>query len=283
VITPSVVEISQPDGDVSEFRVDGTVSSTAIGGTGILISIVDNRLDPALGLGLTPEEDESVIATTDDAGILSVHFVDGTTRTVDLVEVGFDVPARNIYRTSWWFSEDGIDWTLQPYRSSHEFHRVLGTELGFYFVDHGTNTATVWFTSHGVSWKEIGVVEGDGLLVRSEGQAIFVSPEGAYTVSPDGLEEYAVENLPTHSFPWIADEGGILAVQLWNGEESELKLHYATPGQPFELEDLPPEMEAANLFGGSDPSHAAFGNRYLLLLWEDDFVPAFWTKDFPTS
>jgi len=284
VITPSVVTISQPDGDISELRIDGTVSSVAIGGTGILISVVDNRLDPALGLGLTPEEDESVIGTSDDAGILSVHFADGTTRTVDLVEVGLDPEARDMYKTSWWFSLDGVDWTLQPYRSSHELHRVLGTELGFYAIDYGdAHPATVWFTSDGVSWEEIGAVPEGGLLTRSGGNAIVTSPEWLYVLTPSGVTEYALEDLPPGTIPVVGGQDGVLAVQHWNGEELELKLSYAVPGQPFELEDIPPEMEAADSFGMYSPSYAAFGNRYLLLLLDDDLGPTFWIKDFPPN
>lgn len=275
-VTDSVVEVSQPDGDWSAFHIDGRINTAAIGGTGILISTVDNRLDPALGLGLTREEDESVIATTDDVGILYVEFADGTTRSVNLDEVGVD--REHIYMTSWWFSEDGIEWALQSDESSIDAE-ILGTAQGFYAVEG----SSIWFTSRGSSWQEIGTVTGEhGVLTRSGRGAVFASGEGLYLLNPEGIEEYVVEDLPTDSFPSAASEDGILAVQHWNGEV-ELKLFYAVPGKPFELEDVPPEMEAADVFGAYFPSYAAFGNRYLLLLFEEDFVPAFWTKDFPPN
>jgi hypothetical protein len=156
----------------------------------------------------------------------------------------------------------------------------LGTELGFYAIDG----STVWFTSHGVSWEEIGAVEGEGgRLTRSGGEAILIGPEHLYVLSPDGLTEYALDDLPALTGPVVGGEDGVVAVQHWNGEESELKLFYTTPGQPFELEDIPPDMESADEFGPFMPSHTVFGNRYLLLLFEDDFAPTFWTKDFPPN
>lgn len=278
VVTGSVVEVSQPDGSWSQFHIDGGITSAAIGGTGILISTVDNRLDPALGLDLTPEEDGSVVGTTDDAGILTVHFADGTTRTVDLVAAGFDEHAENIYRTRWWFTENGVDWTEQASSANLE-RRPLGTQTGFY----ATDDSAAWFTTTGDSWTRIGAVPEDGFLVRSGDRAVYASTEGSYVLSPDGLQEIPAQGLPANSYPLTAGEPGVLAAQFGSGEELETKLHYARRGQPFGLEDLPPEMEAANTWGFHMPTAAAVGNRYLVLLFEEDWVPAFWIRDFPTD
>jgi hypothetical protein len=269
--------VSQPGGDASSFRIDGDITSAAIGGTGILIATVDNRLDPMIIAGLTPEEEEKVATTSDEDGILTIEFTDGTVRSVNLDELGID--PEDIYRTSWWFSKDGIDWALQPNESNLDPWQVVATESGFYAIDG----STVWFTTNGVSWEEIGAVKGEGRLTRSGGEAILISPERLYLLRPDGLTEYALDDLPALTVPVVGGEDGVLAIRHWNGEESELKLFSAVPGQPFELEDIPPDMESANEFGFFMPSYTVFGNRYLLLLFEDDFVPSFWIEDFPPN
>jgi hypothetical protein len=151
--------------------------------------------------------------------------------------------------------------------------------LGFYAIDG----STVWFTTSGASWKAIGPIGVDGRLMRSGGEAIFVGPESLYAVTPDGLTEYTLELLPVLTALSAVGEDGVLAIQRWNEGESELKLFYATSGQPFELEDIPPEMEVANDLELFSPSYAAFGNRYILVLLQEDSVPMFWTKDFPTE
>jgi hypothetical protein len=272
VITPSFVNISRPDGDILEFRADdATVTSTVIGGTGILISTVDNRLDPALGLGLTPEEDDSVIGTTDDAGILSIHFADGSTKTVDLEAVGFDVHAGNIYKTNLWFSEDGLDWTLLPSRLGNGFGRAVGTEEGFY-IGGG-------FTSDGLSWEWIEdvKVEQYSRLTRSGGEAILFSDETLYILSPDGLTEYVLEDLPARTVPVAGDEDGVLAAQYWSTEDSKVTLLHAIPGQPFEF-----EMEYVSDALPVQDHYAVFDNRFLVLGFEDG-APSFWIKDFPPN
>jgi hypothetical protein len=126
-------------------------------------------------------------------------------------------------------------------------------------------------------------MERDGRLTRSGGKAIVIGPEALYILGPNGHTEYALEDLPALTIPKVGGEDRVLAVQHWNGEESELKLFGSIPGQPFELEDIPPDMESANEFGFFMPSYTVFGNRYLLLLFEDDFAPTFWVKDFPPN
>lgn len=72
------------------------------------------------------------------------------------------------------------------------------------------------------------------------------------------------------------------------GEESALvagkeldgttKLRYAEHGQPFQLEDLPPEMQAVKSEYG--PFGGVVANRYLLLIFDGDNKATFWIKDF---
>lgn len=277
VANPSFVEVSQPNGDVSRFRIDGNITDIAVGGQGILISTYDNSLDHDIILG-SISEDELGSSWVED-GILYGKFTDGTTRSVDLAAIGIDPD--DLDKTYWWFSENGVEWSQIPVDITFEVWGMVGTADGFY----AAGDSKAWFSPDGRSWEEIGSVNSEGSLTRTGGRPVWVTRNGFHFLDQDTGTEIQFNDLPENSQPWLIGEDSVLSMQFWNNEQeqAELKLAYAKYGQSFQPMTIPPEMAAASVFGAWMPSGGTVDNRYMLLLFEDDFVPTFWIMDIPTS
>jgi hypothetical protein len=66
---------------------------------------------------------------------------------------------------------------------------------------------------------------------------------------------------------------------VWGRElDGTPKLWYAEYGQPFQLDDLPPEMQALESDYG--PYGGVVDNRYLLLIFDAKGNPTYWLKDY---
>jgi hypothetical protein len=281
VADPSFIEVSQANGEFSSFRIDGDITAEAIGGKGILVATVDNRLDHEILLGLTPAEEEVGLSTSNvENGVLYATFNDGTARSVDLAEMGID--PEDLDKTSWWYSEDGAEWSPIPVNISFDVWNLIGTADGFYTV----GDSKVWYSPDGRSWETVMTVSGDAWLTLIGNRPVLNSDTGFTFLDEDQTVEIPVLEPPGGAIKWVQSETSALAVKFWDAESDDfqpVELWYAEHGHPFQPENLPAEMAAANVFGMWTPMGTAVDNRYLLLLFENDFEPTFWIKDLPVT
>jgi hypothetical protein len=281
VANPSFVEVSQPNGSVSSFSIDGGITAAGIGGTGTLVLSVDNTLDHMVILGLMPGEEEQLRSTRIEGGVLSGTFADGTSRSVVLAELGID--PEDIHKAYGWFSEDGTVWAPVAGEPPREIHQMIGSDDGFYAMSHGGPSSGLWFTENGDDWSRLGSVEADGVFARSGEDIIWVRSDGFQMLAPQGMRTGASwDEIPPDFMPSVVGEHGVLSFQSKEGpqEETVVQASYSAFGEPFVQTEVPDEMARSNGWGMWTPSAAVVGDRYLLMLFTDDFEPSFWIRDF---
>ena len=284
VANPSFVHVSHPDGSSSSFSIDGDITAAAIGGRGMLVMSVNNNYDHMILLQLTPEEEEMLGGSGIEDGILTAEFTDGTTRSVDLAELGID--PNDIDKVDGWFSDDGEIWVPIASETPQEIWNLVGTNNGFYAQSFGDTTSGIWYTVDGHQWTKIETGQDEGSLTSSGDNVIWLQPNGYQILTPTGTRPGSSwDELPVGSLPVAIGKHGVLSLQMWDEQTSEMVVRpsYAPNGESFGPVQVPDEMAQANVWGIWTPMTAVVRDRYLLMLFEGDFEPSFWIRDFDTS